>query len=236
MSTSNDLDKRRDEVFATLQSQSTRFARELADVRMAMNECYERSIGRLSDARWVPLEEVTRIVDELNAAVALEQARATSLAADLEAARCEVENVRALCEVAVHSANEAAAREREEAEEKFSRELSAALEAARAAAATELQLRQELRAVQMRSQEIVDGQMLQLVEFKRELEQASAEAERARAQVESVRKENVRRLAQVQPISPKVEAARKDRLPEFAAIEAVLAGSPPVGAWQRVGE
>ena len=68
MSTSNERDKRRDDVFATLQSQSTRFDRELADVRMAINECYERSIGRLSDARWVPLEEVTRIVDELNAA------------------------------------------------------------------------------------------------------------------------------------------------------------------------
>jgi hypothetical protein len=234
MSTANDLEKRRDDVLATLQSQSSRFDRELADVRSAISECYERSIGRLSDARWVPLDEVTRIVDELNAAVALEQARATSLAADLEAARCEVENVRALCEVAVHSANEAAAREREEAE-KFSRDLNAALEAARASAATELQLRQELRAVQIRSQEIVDGQMLQLVEFKRDLEQASAEADRARAQVESVRKENVRRLAQVQPISAKVEAARKDRVPEFAAIEAVLAGSPPVGTWQRVG-
>jgi hypothetical protein len=234
MSAANDLEKRRDDVLATLQSQSARFDRELADVRSAISECYERSIGRLSDARWVPLDEVTRIVDELNGAVALEQARAMSLAADLEAARCEVENVRALCEVAVHSANEAAAREREEAE-KFSRDLSAALEAARASAATELQLRQELRAVQVRSQEIVDGQMLQLVEFKRELEQASAEADRARAQVESVRKENVRRLAQVQPISAKVEAARKDRVPEFAAIEAVLAGSPPVGTWQRAG-
>jgi hypothetical protein len=39
----------------------------------------------------------------------------------------------------------------------------------------------------------------------------------------------------VQPISAKVEAARKDRVPEFAAIEAVLAGSPPVGTWQRAG-
>jgi hypothetical protein len=235
MSTSNELDKRRDDILSTLQSQSTRFDRELADVRSAISECYERSIGRLGDARWVPLDEVTRIVDDLNATVAFEQARASSLAAELEAARCEVENVRALCEVAVHSANEVAAREREQAE-KSSRELNATLEAARASAATELQLRQELRSVQVRSQEIVDGQMLQLIEFKRELEQASAEAERARAQVETVRKENVRRLAQVQPISAKVEAVRKERVPEFAAIEAVLAGSPPVGTWQRVGE
>lgn len=103
--------------------------------------------------------------------------------------------------------------------------------------------------MQARNQEIVDTQMLRLVELKRELEVASAEADRARVAAETANREAVAKLGQrveqqqprpqpVQPEQPRPQPVRRDPTlndidPEFAAIEAVLAGSPPVPAWER---
>jgi len=230
VSTTHDLEERRVDLLATLQGEATRFERELDETGSAVAVCCEQSLGRLRDTRWVSLDTVSRLVDELSTAAALERARATSLAADLQATRSDVENVRALGQVAVSAAYEAAVRDRDEDVAQFNRELNAARELARSAAAAEAQVRQELAAVRIRSQEIVDAQMLQLIELKRELDQASAQAERARAQAETVRNDVVTRPAEPPVSVPKVEPGRNEHVPGFAAIEAVLAGSPPLGA------
>ena len=97
--------------------------------------------------------------------------------------------------------------------------------------------RQELTAMQARNQEIVDAQMLRLVELKRDLEAASVQAEVSRVAAESANREAVAKLAQRAAAAPEPrrhDPGRNDLAPEFAAIEAALAGSPPVPAWERI--
>jgi hypothetical protein len=99
----------------------------------------------------------------------------------------------------------------------------------------EAKARQELTAMQARNQQIVDAQMLRLVELKRDLEAASVQSERSRVAAESANREAVAKLAQrVAPEQRHHDPSRHDLTPEFAAIEAALADSPPVPAWERI--
>jgi hypothetical protein len=84
-----------------LQSDGDRFERELDQVRSSLTQCYEQSLARLRDTRWVAFDAVSRLVEDLSADAMRERTRADALEADLEAAKQEVENVRALYEVSV---------------------------------------------------------------------------------------------------------------------------------------
>ena len=235
MSAADDLEKRQVKPLATLQPEAIeRFERELDEVRSAAAACYEQALGRLREVRWVPLDAVSTLIGELSSMIDSERERSTTLASDLEAARREVEAIRAQCHESVHAAREAALRERNDAVVGFARELRAARELARAAAAAEVQAREELAAVQTRSQETIDRQMLELIALKRESDEASVEVARLRAEAEQGQR-TVARPAEpatnrVLP-TPQDDVPPNERTPEFAAIEAVLAGSPPLGAW-----
>ncbi len=227
------------QLLAKMQSKaSDRFELELGDLRtsmMAMAATCEESLGRLRDARWLPFDNVSRLVTELTEAVDAERARSASLAEELETAKRALEEFRAECRSELESARVLATRYREETAASFAQELNAARELAVAAMDAEAKARQELTAMQARNQEIVDAQMLRLVELKRDLEAASAQAERSRVAAESANREAVAKLAQrVAPEPRQSNPNRNDTTPEFSAIEAALAGSPPVAAWERI--
>jgi DNA repair exonuclease SbcCD ATPase subunit len=215
-----------------------RFELELGDLRTsmtAMAACCEESLARLRDARWVPYDAVSRLVTELTETVESERANSARLSSELQSAKRAVEEFRAECRAELASARAAALRYREEAAASFAQELNSARELAMAAMEAEARARQELTAMQARNQEIVDAQMLRLVELKRDLETASAQAENARTVAETANREAVAKLAQRVVTEPaRHDANRADLTPEFAAIEAVLAGSPPVPAWERI--
>jgi len=239
-----------------------RFELELSDLRTtmtAMAACSEQSLERLRDTRWISFDAASRLVTDLLEAAEAERSRASHLSEDLEAAKRELDEVRAecraeivaakheldgvrtQCEMEIAVARKAAVHYRDETEA-FTRELNAAHELAALAKEAEARVREELNAMLARNQEIVDAQSLRLVELRRDLESASAEADRARAAAESANREAVAKLAQraiheqpraVESQPRPVEANRNLLTPQFDAIEAVLAGSPPVAAWER---
>jgi len=240
------------QALAKLQTKAAdRFELELGDLRtsmMAMVGCCEESLARLRDARWLPYDGVARIVTELTEAVEAERVRSAQLAQELETTKRSMEEFRAECRAELDSARTAALRYRDETAASFVQELNAARELAVTAMDAEAKARQELTALQARNQEIVDAQMLRLVELKRDLEAASVQAERSRVASESANREAVAKLAQrvapeARPVAPEprhvaseprpYDPNRHDTAPEFAAIEAALADSPPVPAWER---
>jgi hypothetical protein len=215
-----------------------RFELELGDLRtsmMAMAACCDESLARLRDARWLPYDGVARMVAELTEAAASERTRSARLAEELETAKRSMEQFRSECRAELESARTAALRYREETAASFAHELNAARELAVAAMDAEAKARQELTAMQARNQEIVDAQMLRLVELKRDLEAASVQAERSRVASESANREAVAKLSQrVAPEPRHHDPSRLDLTPEFAAIEAALADSPPAPAWEHI--
>jgi len=227
------------QVLSKMQSKaSDRFELELGDLRtsmMAMAACCEESLGRLRDARWVPFDGAARLITELTEAVEAERARSARLSEELETVKRSVEAFRTECRVELESARAAALRYREETAAAFAQELNDARQLAVTAMDAEAKARQELTAMQARNQEIVDSQMLRLVELKRDLEAASVQAERSRVAAETANREAVAKLEQRAVPEPRQHgASRNDLTPEFAAIEAALAGSPPVPAWERI--
>ena len=94
----------------------------------------------------------------------------------------------------------------------------------------EANVREQLTPMQARNQEIVDAQMLRLVELQRELERTSAEAERPHAAERIVPEPSGGAQSQPRP----VEAKRNHLTPEFHVLDAAVAGSPPVPAWERI--
>jgi hypothetical protein len=224
-----------------------RFDLELRDMRatmLAMAACCEQSLERVRDAKWVSYDAVSHLVTELGAETASERARAAKLGDELEAARRELESARGELEASRREVEELRA-DREKAIEaardaaiaELNAQLTAAREQAEAAVAAEARVREELTAVRTRNQEIVDAQMLRLLEFKRELEIASVQTGRVRAPQEQDEPMTAAPTAHVAASRPPLrsEPARNDETPEFAAIEAVLAGSPPVAAWPAGG-
>jgi DNA repair exonuclease SbcCD ATPase subunit len=263
MSTGNELQAAAVDLLTTMQSKAIeRFELELSDLRttmMTMATCCEQSLERLRDAKWISFEAASRVVTDLSEAAEAERSRASHLSADLETAKRELDEVRAACrteigaakheldsvrtqcEMEIAAARKAALHYRDETAA-FTRELNAAHELAASAKDAEASMREELNAMQARNQEIVDAQTLRLVELKRELERASAEADRARAAAELANREAVAKLAQQAVLEhpravefqPRpVEANRNLLTPKFEAIEAVLAGNPPAAAWKQ---
>jgi hypothetical protein len=226
------------EQLASLRDEAAaRFELELSDMHatlLAMTACCEQSLNRLRDVRWVTFEAASTLVNELAAARDRERARADQLSGDLNASTRELAEARDECRLAQEHADETAARAREAAAAECSHELAAAREVANKATAAEARLHEELVAVRTRNQEIIDAQMLRLAEFKRELELAAAESGRARANAANASPF----LLPDPPAEPQREVLRRADVernrqpPEFDAIAAVLAGSPPVAAWQ----
>jgi hypothetical protein len=226
------------ERLATVRDEAAgRFALELNDMHatlLAMTACCEQSLNRLRDVQWVTFDAASTLVNELAAARDRERARADQLSGDLTVATRELEEVREQLRIASDKTEEAAARAREAAAAECREELVAAREVAEKATAAEARLRDELVAVRTRNQEIIDAQMLRLVEFKRELELASSETGRHRSVAASASPFLLPDPPVQNPREPgrSADVERNQQPPEFDAIEAVLAGSPPVAAWQ----
>src|SRR5262245_59267616 len=125
------------QLLAKMQSKaSDRFGLELGDLRtsmMAMAACCEESLGRLRDARWLPFDNVARLVTELTEAADAERARAASLSEELDATKRALEQFRADCRAELEAARAMALRYREETSASFAQELNAARELAVAA-------------------------------------------------------------------------------------------------------
>jgi hypothetical protein len=264
MSTGNELQAAAVDQLTQMESKAIeRFELELSDLRttmMAMAACCEQSLARLRDARWISFDAASRLVTDLSEAAEAERSRSSHLSEDLDAAKRELDEVRAECRTEIGAAKDELDKVRSQCEMEiavarkaalhyrdetaaFTRELNAAHELAALAKEAEARVREELNAMLARNQEIVDAQTLRLVEMKRELEAACGEADRARAAAELANREAVAKLAQRAahelPRAPEsqprpVEANRNLLTPEFEAIEAVLAGSPPAAAWERI--
>jgi hypothetical protein len=218
------------DAFAAIRAEAgQRLARELQDVRMALVASYDQAMALLEKDRWVPIDLVTRLVDEIWAAVAAERERADALAKALEAAKAEADSIRTESQATIDAARETAAR--------YECELNAARDEAKSAVAVAAQVQAELSAVRTRYQDILDSQMLQLVEFKREIEPATGKPEPASTAAVATAQSTGARLAK--PGSPgptvnaRVEKGRDGGAATFSAIEAALAASPPLGRWPR---
>jgi PAB1-binding protein PBP1 len=222
-----------------LQSASAdRIKSELEELRTGLIAWSEQALDRFRDTGLVPLETVSGVIQELAAITTAERQRAASLEEALRAAKAELE-----------TAHQTTARVRQEAAVHLENELKASREAAEVASAAAIRARAQLTAVQNRSQQIVDEQALQLMEFKRELETVASEVRRARGGMETMQRVAVARLPEL-PAVPSMPAAlavphvvthepdRRQRRSadtlQFDAIEAALADSPPVLEWPRV--
>jgi hypothetical protein len=215
MSTEHDSRDRALNLISKMQGHAIQqFELELAEMRatmIAMTAYFEQSLTRFRDARLIPFDAVSQIVTDLADAADAERSHAARIGEDLEAARRQIDSVRAESVAEIRAAREAEAR-----------------------------VRQDLRAIQTRNQEIVDTQMLRLVELKRELEAVSADTDRVRIGAEPANKETVARLSQ-KAVPPQIDLepapSRHHLSPLFSAIESALAETPPVpAAWEeRVG-
>lgn len=206
-----------------------RLAQELLDVRTTLVASYGEAMARLDNDRWVPSDLVARLVNEISAAAAAERERGDALAKALELAQAEVQSIRTESQATIIAARETAAR--------FERELNASRDEAQSAAAAEAHVRTELAAVRTRYQDILDSQMLQLVEFKREIEHAE-KSDPARTAATATVPITSTRPGRPETTRPTVNVrGQQDRnggAPAFDAIEAALAASPPLGRWPRV--
>jgi hypothetical protein len=131
-------------------------------------------------------------------------------------------------------ATTAADRSRDAAQ--LARELEASRKAEAALREAATNARDELKAVKQQSQQIIDQQALQLLEFKRELAEVVFEVQRVRAGMAAMQPKPADRA--VSPAIPQLaEISQRRRRPDVVrldAIDAALADSPPVSEWPRV--
>jgi hypothetical protein len=224
---------------ATQQSSpAERLKSELEEMRSGLIAWSEQALERYRGAGLVPLETVSAVIQELAAITTAERQRAANLEEALRSAKAELD-----------AAHQAADRACQEAAAHLERELRVSREAAEVASAAAIKARAQLTAVQNRSQQIADEQALQLIEFKRELDNVASELRRAKAGMEAMQQEAVVRRAEIPtiPIVPTVPSVpvpvtadldRRHRRSadtlQFDSIEAALADSPPVLEWPRV--
>jgi hypothetical protein len=118
----------------------------------------------------------------------------------------------------------------------LARELEASRKAEAALREAATNARDELKAVKQQSQQIIDQQALQLLEFKRELAEVVFEVQRVRAGMAAMQPKPADRA--VSPAIPQLaEISQRRRRPDVVrldAIDAALADSPPVSEWPRV--
>ena len=220
------------DVRATLQTApADRIKSELEELRSGLIAWSEQALERFQGAGLVPLETVTGVIQELAAITTAERQRAANLEEALRSAKAELD-----------AAHQATARVREEAAAHLESELRVSREAAEVANAAAVKARAQLTAVQNRSQQIADEQALQLIEFKRELDNVASELRRAKAGMEAMQQEAVVRpeipSIPTGPVPVTADLDRRQRRSadtlQFESIEAALADSPPVLEWPRV--
>lgn len=211
---------------------SKRLTRELQDVRRALTGYYDQAIARLDENQWVPRDLVVQLMNELSGETKAEQERGAALQVALELAQQEAETIRKECETTINAVRQGAVRDQQQTVARAEQEVNAAREAARAA---EARLRAEIAAERKKFQEIVDAQMLQLVAFKREIEQEGSKTAGSRQAAAAPDRQASTRQTLVEtpvvPISARSEERRRGEPPAFDAIEAALADSPPLGRW-----
>jgi hypothetical protein len=234
MSTDQGLKDRALDALARIHNQTLeRSELELNEIRaamMAVNARCEQSLSTMREARLVPFGAVSELVTALCAAADAERQRAATTKDELEAARHELEDVRADSRAQIAAAHEAAARHREETVASCLRELNAARELAMSAMSAESRVREELAAMQTRNQGIVDAQMLRLAELKRELEAASAETERAHLAAETASRQVPVAVPAAKPAAapnPKSAAATSTPKPTPAPVPKPAAAPAP---------
>jgi hypothetical protein len=211
---------------ATLQSgEAERIKRELEDLRAGLMAWSEQALERFRSAGLVPLDAVTGVIQELAAITSAERQRAAHLEESVRSLKAELDVER-----------QSAARDQEQATVHLERQLHASREALETATAAAAKARAELKDVRNRSQQIIDEQGLQLMEFKRELDQVAVEVRRARAGMDAMQQRDaVRPIERLKsPVDIDRRSLRAADTLQFDSIEAALADSPPVPQWPRV--
>jgi hypothetical protein len=214
-----------DNLLATLQSDSAaRLKTELEELRAGLVAWSEQALDRFRSAGLVPVDAAAGVIQELAAVVSAERQRASHLEEALRSTQGELE-------LAKQSARDL----RDETIAQLQQQLLAAREAETALQDAATKARAELKAVRDRSQEIIDEQALQLMEFKRELDEIALEVRRARAGMVSIQRDTPDPdHAPAAPVVAGIERRRRRDVVQFDAIDAALADSPPVPQWPRV--
>lgn len=188
---------------------------EVEQLRLRLEAWSEEALARFRWTGVVPMEDALRVIQELTALMAAE--RQQSLEEALRSTKSTDQ-----------PPNAAIAR--------LKGELNASRDAEAALLDAATKARAELQAVRQRSQEIIDQQALQLLEFKRELDEVAFEVRRARAGMDAMQRTPAD--GAVTPASPQVadisRRRRRTDVVQLDAIDAALADSPPVSQWPRV--
>ena len=187
---------------------------EVERVRAGLQAWSAQALVKFGWIGVVPVEDAARVAQELTAD--LEERLRSTTPADLSR---DAEFARLAHELEASRKAEAAFRE----------------------AATKA--RDELKTVKQQSQQIIDQQALQLIEFKRELAEVVVEVQRVRAGMDAMQRKPdamQRKPADggVSAASPPMAAVsqrrRRPDVVQLDAIDAALADSPPVSQWPRV--
>lgn len=215
-----------------------RIKSEVEQLRTGLQAWSDQALIKFRASGIVPVDVAAGVIQELTAVVSAERLRAAQLEEALRSTKSGDQS-------------------RDTAIARLERELTASREAEAALLAAATKARAELKAVQQRSQQIIDEQALQLLQFKRELADVASEVQRARAGMAAMHREpavsqpsvsqpNVSQptpqvshtIPQVSQATPQVTDISERRwrpdVIQLEAIDAALADSPPVSEWPRV--
>jgi hypothetical protein len=205
-----------------------RIKSEVEQLRTGLQAWSDQALIKFRESGIVPVDVAAGVIQELTAVVSAERLRAAQLEEALRSTKSGDQS-------------------RDTAIARLERELHASREAEAALLAAATKARAELKAVQQRSQQIIDEQALQLLQFKRELADVASEVQRARAGMAAMHREpaasqptpQVRHtIPQVSQATPQVTDISERRwrpdVIQLEAIDAALADSPPVSDWPRV--
>ena len=194
-----------------------RIKNEVDQLRTGLEAWSEQALLRFRAAGQVPVDVAAGVIQELTAIVSAERRRASHLEETLRS---------------IKSADQS----RDTVIARLERELKASREAEALLLESATKARADLKVVQQRSQQIIDEQALQLLEFKRELADVAFEVQRARAGMDAIHREPAERVVS-QPPPPVADISQRRWRPDgvqLEAIDAALADSPPVSQWPRV--
>ena len=205
-----------------------RIKSEVEQLRTGLQAWSDQALIKFRESGIVPVDVAAGVIQELTAVVSAERLRAAQLEEALRSTKSGDQS-------------------RDTAIARLERELNASREAEAALLAAATKARAELKAVQQRSQQIIDEQALQLLQFKRELADVASEVERARAGMAAMHREPAvsqptpqvsHTIPQVSQATPQVTDISERRwrpdVIQLEAIDAALADSPPVSDWPRV--
>lgn len=188
---------------------------EVEQLRFRLETWSEETLARFGWTGVVPMEDALRVIQELTALVAAERQQS------LEEALRSTKSTDQQPDAAIA---------------RLKRELNASRDAEAALLDAATKARDELKTVKQRSQQIIDQQALQLLEFKRELDDVAFEVRRVRAGMDAMQRKPAD--GAVSATSPQMAAIsqrrRRTDVVQLDAIDAALADSPPVSQWPRV--